>query len=757
MALLMFFMTLSPVAVYAADNEEEGSAGEGIIAKVIVGLGNGIALLLSVVLGRMATIDDFVFNKYPDTKIEFFESTAPGKAGVDRTNNESASVLIWGPDGNGTGGLRNTINQWYNLFRTMAIIVYLLMLIYMGIRIMLSSTGEKMAQYKTQFLYWVVGVAILMLYPYAMKYAIELNNTFVEIIHDAIPVVTGQPIPKSATLKNGGNVDLNSLDTESNPFADDGTDFMSKIANDAEGKGNVALALTYVIMCWQLLTIAMHYYKRILMIGFLIVIFPIVMAFYVLDKVGDGKSQSFDKWNKDFILNVFIQSFHAIVYMFVIGTVYSSQDASGSYDYILVIMGVTFLFTGEEIVKKIFSQDSPGGTVSSLASTAGKMMAAAAVAKGATTLASKPFSTGAQTISNVKRSVADKKNVDKKLNVADKLGLFSAASEPNTGLELDSAKSEMQKIKDTPSEVMSDSEKAAKRAEITKVANAVSALNNPQSRSAQELADAYDTLQKAKGTSVGDAIMKNSNINAAQLDGMKQLQRDVSKMAAEGVSSMEIDRTLKLTLGYMLPEMSEEDQNKYRHMMLSDMALRGSCTYQDPKGSVHDEIEEMMAEINRRGDKFKDKYKDKKYDPTEARAGYYDDEIAPDELLHAMGIEDDNERTKTIRAMEERIAAARVKVNTIERQASSDMAANMLAEESAEVGYNVMTHGEIDTTTQWFEGKTREDILEERRQAKQNIVRSLTGRMPKDIDKGYSKAYMENQEALDRHYRGDGE
>ena len=70
---------------------------------------------------------------------------------------------------------------------------------------------------------------------------------------------------------------------------------MSEIARDADETGSLALGLTYLILTWQLITLAIHYYKRILMVGFLITIFPIVMTFYVLDKVGDGKSQSFTK------------------------------------------------------------------------------------------------------------------------------------------------------------------------------------------------------------------------------------------------------------------------------------------------------------------------------------------------------------------------------------------------------------------------------------------------------------------------------
>lgn len=883
LVIAMLFTSLSPVAVYAGDGEV--SSLEGMIGKMFTGLANGINWLISKVLGRMVSIDDFVFNNYPDTKIDFFMESPPGATGVGKEDGKT-STLIWGKKGDGKGGLAETINQWYAIFMKMAIIVYMVMLVYMGIRIMLSSTGENLAQYKTLFMYWVSGIAILFFYPYVIKYVIKMNDAFVDTVEGSKNgILAGVSVGTPSAIDTSGVTDLSQLDFSESPFDGSGTDYMSEIARDADETGSLALGLTYLILTWQLITLAIHYYKRILMVGFLISIFPIVMTFYVLDKVGDGKSQSFTKWNKEFIVNVFIQSFHAIVYIFVVGTIYSSKTPGGMYDYVLVITGATFLFTGEEIIKKIFSQESP--SVKSLAATAAGAVAVAAAVKGTAKAVTAPVTGTVGAVNRIRTASAQAKAAGVKLNVADKLGLFTAASAPNAGLRLDGAKAEMARIDADTS--LSEQEKADQKAEVTRVANAAAAVNNPQSRSAQELADAYRVLQQAKGTKIGDAVMNGSNMNLtqSQLDDMASIQSEAAAMAAAGTDKVEIDRHLQVRLGYTLAGMSEEDQKRYRRMLLADMALRGASRYPDPKQSAHDEIEATMRDLsnaagsfvigNQQGSKsdrrdLRDEthnlaesffgngryptkqekalarsvlvlkhrgagvYSAEEYldhlskitsfegddqidqeaakklvatldvDPEilqqafatrlatdphvkkthsletkinqalshsggEAdREGYYDDEVSPQELLSVMGIASEKERAAKLQEIEDRIASARIAAGEEERTAISDIAADLLAEESADAGYNVLTEGELDTTTEYFEGHTRDEYLEAQRRAKRNVVLSIIGGSMDEHDElmegmgferkgdptaSYSEEYMRNQRARDAHFYGD--
>ena len=254
-------------------------------ANLFKGVANALNKMVAWAVGYQITIDDVVFNNYAPTKVDYFETLKKGEV----------SEIIWGKDG--MPGLAATVNQCYGFFNKIAIMVYMVMLVYMGIRILLSSTGKSLSQYKTLFMYWVVGVALLFLYPIVMKYMIDINNTLVYIIQENKTV--DDVFPKN-TLPAVGTDSIEEIDFDENPFDGTGTDYMSQIANEANETKSLALSFVYLILTWQLITIVIHYYKRLLIIGFLIAVFPLVAMFYAVDKIADGKSQAFDHWNKEY-------------------------------------------------------------------------------------------------------------------------------------------------------------------------------------------------------------------------------------------------------------------------------------------------------------------------------------------------------------------------------------------------------------------------------------------------------------------------
>ena len=320
--IVMFLIAsiILPTSVFAVPEDEKVKlySPEAMFADFFNGVANAINWLIAIPIGYQITIDDVVFNKYPATKIDYFQSLRDGES----------SEIIWGTDGNGNGGLSHTVNECYSFFNKIAVLVYMVMLVYMGLRIILSSTGQSLSHYKTLFMYWVVGVAILFFYPFAMKYIIKINNTFVGMVEankgsSYVAVQDRNSIPAVTPTS------IWTLNFSKNPFDGAGNDYMAMIANDANQTRRLALSLAYIILTWQLITLILHYYKRLFMVGFLIAIFPLVAMFYALDKIGDGKSQAFDHWNKEFMLNVLIQSFHAVVYVFVCGSIGATR--TGAY------------------------------------------------------------------------------------------------------------------------------------------------------------------------------------------------------------------------------------------------------------------------------------------------------------------------------------------------------------------------------------------------------------------------------------------
>lgn len=595
---MVFIASALPTKTYATSMPEPAlDSPTSMIAYCIVGLSNSINFSISAAVGYQLTIDDIVFNNFPNTRVDYFEDLKIKKEG-------EYSRFIWGERGTGEGGLFKPINSTYNLFRKIAIVGYMCMLIYMGIRISLSSTGESKAQYKTLFMYWVVGVAILFMYPYVMKYMIQINNSFVDVIEankysgTRFEGMNGTHEPLKETLIKDENDLLGKdysreLPFEASPNKNKPTSYMYQIGSDSITTGSVGLALAYLVMTFQLLMLTIHYYKRVLMVGFLIAIFPLVALFYAVDKIADGKSQAFNHWNKEFMLNVFLQSFHAIIYAFVSSTIFASYDEQRGYDFIIVVIGVTFLFTGEEIIKKIFSQESP----SKVASSAGAAFNDIIKAKVAVELTRKAVKkVGGK--NGVIRSGIDGFNNYRAANIKERVFENNARpiQEPNVGLRLDHTQDALDSIDPT----LNDAQQQAERARIIELANAIGALNNPQSRSAEELARARHIVEKARAENPNHILFQDLRFSSAQLDEMNNLARNVANVVAEGhLDPVTIDREVTLRLGYILNGMPEADQQKYTNMFWTGMAFTGADRFDASEEAAEEDIDRGFFELNR--------------------------------------------------------------------------------------------------------------------------------------------------------------
>lgn len=582
----------STVDIEITDPETLLDGLERMLSLMINALAGFIHSLVSNVLisdinrasGKRLTIDQLVFNEYPETQLTYFYEPDDDSLSDDR------SVIIWGREGrneqggwkrspivigrdaingrasNGESGLYSTVNAWYKLFRAIAVVGYMIMLVYMGIRIILSSTGRDLSRFKSLFMYWVIGIIILFFYPYVMKYTIILNDTFVAIVKEStknsIPEIEYAKIEsvEISTLGNTGDTDYGIK----SPF-EGGADYMSVLADQATHYKRFSLSIAYLIMTWQLITLVVHYYKRVFMTGFLITIFPLVALSYAIDKIADGKSQAFNKWNKEFILNVFIQTFHAIVYAFVCSTVYSSgANNIDNYDFILIIVGVTFLFTGEEIIKKIFSQESAAGTVRSLADTAAVTFAKITVAKTAISAVGKPF-IGKNSVANrALTGVRAIKASNMKLDMYDKFA--SPMTPPDTGRRLSGFQEEMNKP-------------GADKNHVRQVANSIATWNNPNSSSIAERAKAFEVIQKEIKNNPDSALLRDLKTPIAEFEIMMGAETLAATLMANGVRDpVVIEREVKIRLGIDVDSGARIDPAKERqlNMIMAHMGIYGA-------------------------------------------------------------------------------------------------------------------------------------------------------------------------------------
>lgn len=326
---------------------------EGVLTEIFNGLlltiADGIKALIDVAIGQDVTIYKIIFGKVDKLTINFWEVTNPTPK-----EPEEESGLLGGAPAQQNGAVKTTsttianiVSYWYGVFRGIAIAVYLVMLLYIGVRILLSSTGKSGQKYKEMLTSWLVGVVMLAFYPIVMKYTVIINDLFIGMMDPETTQGEALAAPNLGT-NQAENVDA-----------------MKKIRDEAEKKNNIALTLIYIVMLGQLIVLIGVYYKRVFMMAFLITIFPIIAGMYIWEKTKGGGKSSLTTWTKEYVILVLTQTFHAIVYVVLVDGAYIAFQKSNNW--FIFMISVLFLFEAEKIIRSIFGMRSSANTIGDLA------------------------------------------------------------------------------------------------------------------------------------------------------------------------------------------------------------------------------------------------------------------------------------------------------------------------------------------------------------------------------------------------------
>lgn len=537
---------------------------EKLLADFVLIIGKSINWTLSAALGRTLTMDDIVFNRYEEIRLDYFTYGINGGAVESKSNMVNA--------------LKEPINKCYSVFTQIAIFGYIIILVYVGLRMLLDSTSaDKKATGKAAFLYWCTGVAILFMYPYVMKYIILIDDALVSDIGSYAPSV------KTTNLVNDGDGVLVNMEEKLNyvNMAQDAPeDYMTILGYRAQTTRSLGISIAYLIITWQLVMMVVYYYKRTFMVGFLIMIFPFVALTYIIDKLNDGKSQALSGWTKEFIFCVMIQIFHAAVYVFVVNTIYSTID-SGDIDTILVMIAATFMFEGENIMKQIFGGNhtlavgSPAQSALKMSKLAGLgFMSAKSAVKGA--------ATGAKAVGRVGLGVG--RGARHGFQVA--RDTIAAGKGNRVDAFRDSFKSNSDLYKNWKlrhggfGEIADRNMKNARMAQIlpssgniteniNETAEAIDLINN--GKTVKDMAEGLEKLRelmKRKGSMTEqerkqfDVMMKACNISADQFMNIQNGVNMASMMAGRKADPKTINQHLKMTVEYTFSNLKGDEKKQ---------------------------------------------------------------------------------------------------------------------------------------------------------------------------------------------------
>lgn len=539
---------------------------EFLISFAIRNLANLIVLMMNNIMGAIdgnknmtVSIDSIVFDNYPLTQLSLFTKN------LDAGEKQNDFILMF----------VDLINNWYGKFMLIAIVVYLAILLYMGIRIVLNSTAAKQAMYKEVFMQWVTGLIILFTFPTVIRYAIKINTGFVDMIEKAViesndgnvstdtSVVIGEHVApdENSQITNENEVSEESHNAELNPFDNADKGYMAVMARRAHNTKRIAYAFVYLIMSFQLMLMAAMYYKRLFMVAFLLVLFPLVMVAHVLEKVANVKTGgAFGKWTKEILINIFIQSIHAIIYSFAVST--SLQAGENSSDWILMIVGVTFLFNGEEILKKILGQGSE--MTPSFAKSAAKTVATVGVAKAAVgKVADNVIGAGSHLGKAVTAFRESRLNNEKAKN----MDLFAQTEKKYKmppASDLEHFKPEYTEFGDQ---------------EAIDLGNAIQVMNNIEYASADQITNAMGVIDNAKASGKYSELLKDLKMPPSQYQALQNARDRAADDAVKGTKTkQQIDMELTMELQQIFPAANPQILKRALYQQMGNPLIGAAAT-----------------------------------------------------------------------------------------------------------------------------------------------------------------------------------
>ncbi len=246
--------------------------------------------------------------------------------------------------------LQNTISTWYRVMRDIALVGLLSVLVYVAIRMMISSSTDDKAKYKKMITDWATAICILFLLHYFMSLTLQISQAICDVFNASIIGEVGQDILMS------------SIRTK----IEEGENFVQQFAN----------IVIYLVLVILTVMFTYQYLKRFIYAAFLTMIAPLIALTYPLDKIKDGKAQAYTTWVREYMFTVLIQAVHLVVYYVLVGV--SDDLLTGVneevYNPIYAIVAISFILPAEKFIRNMF-----GFNKAEAANTIGSALGGAAV------------------------------------------------------------------------------------------------------------------------------------------------------------------------------------------------------------------------------------------------------------------------------------------------------------------------------------------------------------------------------------------
>ncbi len=284
--------------------------------------------------------------------------------------------------------LSGIVSKWYNSLRIIAIVGMMSVLVFIGIKILLSSTASQKAKYKQLLGDWFIGMVLLFVIHYIMVFANEFVSKLTDMINSIRPHLYSVAVELDddfehsqiiSTLQEQGYEIVQTEVEGEKSSLEEGQVYYNKEKNYILWNTNlmgylrmevnrntdkseyfIGYAILFIILVIYTFVFVLTYLKRLVTMAFLTIIAPLVALTYPIDKANDGKAQGFDIWIKEYMFNLLLQPIHLLLYTILV----TSAIGLAMENPIYAIVAIGFMVPAEKLLRKMFnfSKASTPGT-----------------------------------------------------------------------------------------------------------------------------------------------------------------------------------------------------------------------------------------------------------------------------------------------------------------------------------------------------------------------------------------------------------
>lgn len=333
---------------------------EETICELLLAVGDFFTKVLSDFVGEDVTVTALVYNQIDSVNPNFFDKTVASSGFAMR--------------------VKIVVSEWYNIFKYIAIAVYVVALLAIGIQILLRSTADGLQKGKASMMQWLKGILYLTFVPYIVKYAFLINESLVESLREesktesykvssssygsaqdwsaeAIEFRSPEYVSKyTGTIEFGSDQATEGYVKKISTYQNN-LDLMRLMRAYAGVTKKIVYVIIWFILIGQLLSFIVQYYKRFFIIAILIAFFPLICIFNGISIARGNPGKEIGSWMTEMMTNIFMQSVQAIVYTIItsvcLSIVRDDINSSATLNWLLIIMAINFVTEGEKILRKL--------------------------------------------------------------------------------------------------------------------------------------------------------------------------------------------------------------------------------------------------------------------------------------------------------------------------------------------------------------------------------------------------------------------